>query len=374
MNNKCVIVLGLGPSGLFVVRQLRNLTSNIYAIGRKTDIGLYSKYVLKNKRFIAESTENVLSVLREISQKELEKPVMYICSDQYLTLLQEKESTIKSYVDIAFDNFDSLRLINDKKKISEYCFLHEIAIPKTLTLSDFIEGQCSFDYPILLKWREKIIDNKNLPFSKIKICNSNEELNLILEDIKKDNYQNEDILVQKYIPGNNDFQYSVGGVYSSGMSLAKVVVKQVSQYPQGISARVITVDNDISKKLEAISENFVFELNYSGFLELEFKVDAKTQEIYLLDINPRPWGWISILSAIFKDFYLVFDGINVPVLNKYVVWENCLRFLVSFKNSNNVKILNKSNRKYKKVYDIFDFKDIIPFLMVFIIFIKKIFK
>ena len=49
MNNHCVVVLGLGPSGLFLVRQLSKITSNIYAVGRYDDVGMYSKYLKKNK-------------------------------------------------------------------------------------------------------------------------------------------------------------------------------------------------------------------------------------------------------------------------------------------------------------------------------------
>lgn len=108
IRDRSVIVLGLGPSGLFLVRQLHNITSKIYAVGRNADVGMYSKYIDPQRRYRAITKEEMVHALTDIRQKSNERPVLYISSDQYLTLLLESGIDWSEFVDIAGAGFDVL--------------------------------------------------------------------------------------------------------------------------------------------------------------------------------------------------------------------------------------------------------------------------
>lgn len=43
--------------------------------------------------------------------------------------------------------------------------------------------------------------------------------------------------------------------------------------------------------------DIVRSLAYSGIAECEFNQDSETGRFHLLEINPRPWGWIGITPA-----------------------------------------------------------------------------
>lgn len=87
MIAKPVIILGLGPAGLFLVRQFSNITSNIYAVGRPDDVGMYSKFVKKDKKFYAVTGEELEFAFKTIREREVQKPVLQICSDKHLSIL-----------------------------------------------------------------------------------------------------------------------------------------------------------------------------------------------------------------------------------------------------------------------------------------------
>ena len=110
---------------------------------------------------------------------------------------------------------------------------------------------------------------------------------------------------------------------------------------------------------------------YSGFLEMEYKVDAVTHDIYLLDVNPRPWGWVSILGTVYTDFYRVLEGKRPEAELQPTLWKSPMRVLMGKNNSQNVEP-EASSKNYRKAYDIKDFNDPKPSIMIYIMAAKKI--
>ncbi len=364
-----VIVLGLGPSGLFLVRQLSKLTKKIYAIGRLDDVGMYSKHICKENRYYISSVSDLISVLKEITIRANERPTLFLSSDQYLTLLLSEDVNWDEYVNIVGSEISVLRLINDKQTITDFCKSHDILIPRSYALQDFR----GLEYPIIIKPNEKKLNPKKDPIGKFKVCHTKEEYECLLTELLAGNINPNEYHAQTYITGNNDQQYSVGGYYHDGEPLAEVVVNQIKQYPQGISALVVTTNDSNSQMVQDIAHKFVKELRYSGFLEAEFKIDQSTNTPYLLDINPRPWGWVSVLGSAFDDFHVVFENKKAKMPGHPVLWQSKIRRLMSFRNKNNsTRKLNES--AYVKAYDIYDPEDKRPSKMIYVMAIKKLFK
>ena len=191
------------------------------------------------------------------------------------------------------------------------------------------------------------------------------------------------VFAQTYISGDNSKQFSFGGYFSEGEEYAGIVVNQIRQYPQGISSFVKEIENKkIENRIRNLVTAFVDSLKYTGFLEMEFKMDAKNEITYLLDVNPRPWGWVSILGAKYKKFHLILsESKNNKLKNEdsKLSWANPIRDIVSiFKNQQNSRNKNdKFLRSYTTnniVLDIFDEKDFKPTLSIIKVGIMKILK
>ncbi len=369
MTDKPVIVLGLGPAGLFLVRKLSNITSNIYAVGRPDDVGMFSKYIEKNKRYYAVTAIELEDAFKAIKKSTGKKPELYICSDQYLSILIEEKDRWDQLIELAGANFNMLALINDKNTVNDYCQKHNVKIPSALSLSDYRKSPF---FPAIIKWVEKRIETAVNPIGKVKVCRSKEEFVTVDKAIQEGGIQDSELFVQTYIEGKNDFQYSVGGYYQMGEVLADVVVNQIKQHPQGISAEVVTLSvGSIYDSLHSITRDFAKELQYTGFLEMEYKVDANTGEIYLLDVNPRPWGWVSILGTVYSDFYQVLNGNKPNAEFRNTVWKSPMRILTGKNNKQNVEP-NGSLQGYLTAYDIKDKSDPKPSHMIYLMAVKKI--
>lgn len=371
MKNNPVIVLGLGPAGLFITRQLSVVCTNIYAIGRLDDLGMFSRYIDKSKRYYAVNAEELETAFRAIKEREHQIPELFICSDQYLSILIEEKNRWNGLFKLSCSDFETLELINDKNTINEYCRKQGVRIPQSVSFTAYKEKMF---FPAIIKWVEKRIETAVNPIGKVKICRNMDDFKTIEEAIFKGGIGEDELFVQNYIEGRNDNQYSFGGVFSNGELLADVIVNQIKQYPQGISAEVVSdYEGKICDVLRRISCGFAKELGFSGFLEMEYKYDSVSGEVYLLDVNPRPWGWVSILGTVYPDFYKVFNGRKPENCNRDVIWKSPIRILLSQKNKQNVGF-DKRQKKYLVAYDIKNNKDKKPSFAIFIMAIKKILK
>lgn len=369
MKSNPAVVMGMGPSGLFLVRQLHHITDNIFAVGRNDDVGIFSRHIAESKRFYAQSEETVYLALKDISESENAKPRVYLCSDQYLTMLVNAKRDWSEVCTLAGTDLETLKQINNKAQVNQYCEENGIRIPKTTGMVSFYKQDVK-QFPVIIKWEEKELEAKANPVGKVLICRTEADFTKLVADLKGSWVKPEMLLVQTFIEGNNDFQYSVGGYYKEGEPLAFVTVKQVKQFPQGISAQVYTVNDEISDKVERIAFDLAKRFHFTGFLETEFKADQFTGSIFLLDVNPRPWGWVSILGAAYKDFYRVLNNEKPESKRQNAIWTSPIRKALSSKNPSNVKTDKKALR-YKKAADITDIEDRMPGLMIYVMALKK---
>ena len=369
-REQTAVVLGLGAAGLFLTRQLHKITSKIYGIGRSDDIGMFSKYIERQRRYYTDNAKEIKRILTKINDENKQKPHLYISSDQYLTLLLESQIEWSKYAVLEGTDFKTLQIINDKEQIVQYCKAKGICIPESLSLRE-AEKRENLQFPVIIKWNEKKLNMGKKPVGKIKVCKSKTELETLCKEM--DEVDKSMFHVQKYIEGDNSYQLSAGGFYKAGTLLAGVVVNQSIQYPQGISACVYTQNGKYADAIQRIALEFAKGLSYSGFLEMEFKIDKNTNKCFLLDINPRPWGWVSVLGSAYVDFYRVLEGKKPQTNRESVIWKSHIRMFMSSKNRNNAKI-NELGNGYKKAYDIFDPLDRKPSYMIYLLMILKIFK
>ncbi len=109
-------------------------------------------------------------------------------------------------------------------------------------------------------------------------------------------------MVQELIPGDGRCQFAYCAFFRQGRPVASMVVRRLRQHPPlfgRASTYVETVDLPL---LETLSERVLRAIDYYGLVEIEYKLDVRTGEHKLLDINARTWGYHSIGPAAGVDF------------------------------------------------------------------------
>ncbi len=124
------------------------------------------------------------------------------------------------------------------------------------------------------------------------------------------------IMVQELIPGGGEAQFSFASLCADGRVLAWTVARRTRQYPVHFGAGSTLVETVDNPAIEQPARRLLAAISYSGLVELEFKVDPRTGQAKLLDINARTWLWHMVARRAGVDFpYLTWQltyGIEIP--------------------------------------------------------------
>jgi predicted ATP-grasp superfamily ATP-dependent carboligase len=112
----------------------------------------------------------------------------------------------------------------------------------------------------------------------------------------------EHVMVQELVPGGGESQFSFGAACRDGQPVASIVARRTRQYPVTFghsSSFVETVENDA---VEREARKLLGAMRYTGLVEVEFKLDSRSGEYKVLDVNPRLWTWFTLGGRAGVDF------------------------------------------------------------------------
>lgn len=110
------------------------------------------------------------------------------------------------------------------------------------------------------------------------------------------------IVVQDYLPGGGDCQFSYAGLWWHGEPVLSFVARRTRQYPIEFSYTSTFVETVAEPAVQQAGETFLRSIRHHGLCEIEFKRDPRTGQLKLLDVNPRPWSWFGLADAAGIDF------------------------------------------------------------------------
>lgn len=108
------------------------------------------------------------------------------------------------------------------------------------------------------------------------------------------------VIAQKMIRGE---ECNVAGLAKRGKLYGAVAMKKLFLTDKGKAWSGVTIRNE---KILEITRRMVNFLNWDGGFELEFIVENKTDEVYLVEMNPRFPAWVYLATS---------AGINLPAMN-----------------------------------------------------------
>lgn len=364
---KIVVVFGMGPAGLFLSRQLKCQGADVIGVGKADDLGRYSNALIHY--YETESRDGIALAINEVVEQYGEGVEAWICSDQYLTLFIEEYPEAFKLLNFKNPGEAILRLIAEKDTLMAYCEKIGVRFPERYS----VDRMADIEYPVAVKPN---IKHGESPIKKVGILKNEKELSELLSFAHKYGLEPNQLIIQKAILGDNSDEYGYGGFFENGKVVNDVFFIQMRQYPQGVCCYTLELcDEKIKQQIVAETHILVKSLNYTGFIQFDLKRNSESGKMYVLDINPRPWGSVSMLTKKCSGKGVFFPN---PEPKTKVCWRFPVKELMSFGNKNNVdySICRKMKKaaKYETMVDIWDLKDMKPFLMQPVIMLKKLIK
>ncbi|MCC8252543.1 ATP-grasp domain-containing protein [Vibrio campbellii] len=307
------IILGGAQPVLPILRGLARQGKTVHTICKEREIASRSKY--GKKHILAESKDSV-SIVKEIVSSTNSKVTCILGSESYVKLVGALNE-IKGLTVFAMDERSILKL-SDKVKLYKHAeSLGLETLPANYLNEKHFENKL---FPGIVKWSSND-DCEHI--SKTTVVNTSIEL-LDLKNKIEERYH-EKMVVQKLL--SNYKSYSFGSIWKNGELVDFCVVRQMRQYPLGITSSVSYISGVIEENIKRRAMLLLKDFNPNGFIEIEF-IENRTK-FYVIDVNPRVWGWSPALTSKFAHSWgRLFnqEGEKIePPRNIYYRWVNVLR-------------------------------------------------
>ncbi|NOU59284.1 hypothetical protein [Marinifilum caeruleilacunae] len=353
-----ILVVGAGPQALFLVRELSRLQYHVILIGRKNEIAMHSKYAEKKA---IRSEEHLVLELNSLANT-YPKLKAHVASGFYLAFLMNHFPRFFQLYQVMPGHKASIEQLMCKAKTYQLAKNTDVLYPKSSLLADVekLKMVNQLSYPQIVKWDRDIFLYEKPKFKTRLVGNTAEMIDLLkaLNDEEKNSLLSQDFLGADL---RNNFSY--GAYVVDGKVCLDISVNEVRHFRSGVSSVVEEYTGKYTKEIQEQSQAILAQTQFTGFLDVEFKI--KDGKLYLLEVNPRPFGFIKIMKKKYPELIpYVMGRKEVAYRNpKPVKWINVLRDLVLIMRKPSevfhmLKVLFDFN---KRTFDVWDISDPLPF-------------
>ena len=286
-NDVPAIVLGCHKIGLGIIRALGE--KGVPVIGAyydNMDMAHISKYVKESFRITDPDVDEsvFISGLKEISNK-YKDAVLFASNDATLLAVSANKKSLSSLFRIEASDWQITKKFLDKQYT--YALADEIQVlaPKTFLPNNLNEAEQflkELDFPCLLK---PTIGHLffNTFKKKMLFINSLDELAKAYKKLRKFNVQ---MMLQEFIPGNDDNGVNYNSFFVNGKPLVEFTSEKVRLSPPNTGFPRVIVSKFVEEVIEP-GRKMLSALNYEGFSCMEFKKDSRSGKYVFMEINGR---------------------------------------------------------------------------------------
>lgn len=295
-----VLVIGgnhQNPLGIIEALAQKGILSNVIIYSNcKWSFVLKSKYIKRS--WICHTEDDVLKCIANNFKDKSNKAIVYGCSDDIVSLLNDHLDELNDYLVIpGIPEQGALTSWMDKERMTELAQQLGLHIPPTWIVSrDNIPSD--IEYPCVTKSLSSVKNGK----TEFHLCSDRNEL----ESFLKEKAHSSTIQVQKFIDKEFEFQYlgcSLNGgeqIIIPGRTHIEVAndFNNITflKYQEG---KVVESPTTLQK-----SEEFIRTTGYSGLFSIEF-MHGKDGKDYFLEMNFRNDGNGAVVTA---------AGTNLPYI------------------------------------------------------------
>ena len=302
------IVIGGDYQGLGIVRSLGRHHVPICVIDDEISIARFSRYTTYSIKVasLRDERETVDTLLDTGRRLDLQGWVIYPTRDETVAALARYKSPLTEFFRVPTANWDAIQWVWDKRNTYRLANQLDIPTPRTWYPQGVEDlDQIDADPPFAIK---PAIKENFIYATKAKAwrANSHSELRELFRRAAAQVGPGE-VMIQELIPGDGRQQFAYCAFFKEGRAVGSMVVRRNRQHPPEFGRASTFVETVELPLLEALSKRFLQAINYYGLVELEYKLDPRSAQYKLLDVNGRTWGYHTLGLGAGVDFpYMLF--------------------------------------------------------------------
>jgi predicted ATP-grasp superfamily ATP-dependent carboligase len=297
------IVIGGDYQGLGIVRSLGQRGIPVCVIDDEFSISPYSRYATHCLRVPnLRQPEALIATLDEAArQSRLEGWVLFPTRDETVVALSRNRELLSRKFRVPTPDFSSVQWAWDKR--NTHRLAEQTGVPTVRTwvprdAADLALIDAEPEYVLKPAIKEHFFYKTK---AKAWCARSREELRALYQ-VAVNTAGPGEILVQEYVPGDGRTQFAYCAFFKHDRALGSMVVQRRRQHPHQFGRASTFVQTVENAEIEEYSLRYLQAMNYYGLVEIEYKLDGRTGQFKLHDVNTRTWGYHSLGAAAGVDF------------------------------------------------------------------------
>lgn len=279
-------------------------------------IATFSRYVQRSIPWSGGDHADSMSAIIDVAkQNDLKDWLLIPTGDQDMRMIAKNHALFAQYYRVATPDWDTIQWAYDKRLTYQRAAELGIDFPKSFQpLSLEATAQIEYRFPVILKpaFRKGVNE-----FTQAKAWKAEDREHLLsLYKRATALVGNDAIIVQEWIPGGGEAQFSFAALCERGEPIVSLTARRARQHPIDFGRSSTFVESIERPDIEELARRFLKSVNYTGVVEVEFKQDRRDGQYKLLDINGRFWTWNG-LGAL--------AGVDFP----YLAWRQALGMSVA---------------------------------------------
>jgi len=375
-KNTPVLILNCKIGGLAILRSLGPMGMPIYIVeADETDPALRSAYCTqKFIRYFDESKpEDYLAFVLGVGRKIGVTTILIPTSDELAVFVAENADALKRHFIFPENDPALIKDLISKKGMFRLAGEHGVPTPRTLfpeNIPDVIAYAEKVDFPVMLKG---IHGNRLMARTGTKMVIVHDKQELIDQYRRLEDPTFPNLMLQQYIPGNDDQIYIFNGYFDGNSDcLAGFTGHKLRQYPVHVGCASLAVCK-WNETVYNTTTTFMKSIGYKGILDIGYRYDPRDGKYKVLDINPRVGQAFRIFVArdnsdVVKTLYRDLTGEPIPAIQRregrrWIIEDYDLESSLDYFREGTLG-LAQWIRSYRNVEEAawFDIKDPSPFL------------
>lgn len=304
------IILAGSHGAIALARLFARQGLDVWFVTNFTPLPRYSNAVKHWAEWPGAENDGALEALTALVAKNgLEGYLLVPAADADVKFAAQNKATLSKLLTVMLPDWEALQWACDKAMSYQRAAELGIAIPPTYSIGPDVRAATKdIVFPVVMKPTMRIALNRFTRDKAWRADDADQFVTLFTEAAGMVGAEN--IVVQEYIPGGGENQFSYAGLWWHGQPVVSFTAQRTRQYPLEFSYTSTFVETVEDNGVKAAGEAFLTSIGHHGLCEIEFKRDPRTGQLKLLDVNPRPWSWFGLANAAGVDFGAAMVALN----------------------------------------------------------------
>lgn len=292
-----IIILGGAHNALALARSFGRKNIPVVLVSDDHPLPSFSRYVRRSLTWPGATSPDAAKWLVALAAEHgFQNWLLLPCADNEVRLVAENQTQLRTAFQVTGMPWSELQHLCNKQLLVHAAQKAGIAVPRSYDVNSVDDAaRVDATFPVVLKPAMRMARNA-LTSAKAWRAETRDELIALYRSATA--MQGQDgIVVQEYIPGGGEAQFSYAALWSRNAPVAELAARRTRQYPVEFGYTSTFVEIIDNEEVMRLGRQLLSSVGFDGLVEVEFKYDARSGTYKILDVNPRSWSWLALCEA-----------------------------------------------------------------------------